>query len=514
MRWPIRNQILLPVATVLLLAVASTTMSSVYFASRKSEQVISEKMGRVADTLRSGIPYSANVLANMKGLSGAEFIVYDEEGTELTTTFSVPIDRTIRSSAVLIELSEAAGDESVVLSPENWLVTEVGDQSYFAFRFHRINSQQQDETVVVLYPSPSRWEAAKPPLIVGGCTLLVMMVISVLSANRMGRRIHKIQTDVAEIAAGNFHGIEITGANDSGPNDSGPNDELQDLTKSVNRMSRQLSEMQNTLQVTERSRLLGQLAGGLAHQLRNAVTGAQLAIQIHQRRCPLQVDKNRLINDERAGDDAHSDDTLSDDQQPADESLAVALRQLSLTETQIKSLLTVGKPENRPAVPQLLRELVDEVAALISPACEHAEIVFRKSLVEKVNIEKSNTEKSSVENYLLADSESVRTALLNLLSNAIDAVSSGTGTHSETGGEIDLHVVVDQSIISLTVSDNGPGPPPELAGRLTEVFVTGKQEGVGLGLALVQQIAEKLHGQLTWSRCENRTVFCLEIRNS
>ena len=48
--------------------------------------------------------------------------------------------------------------------------------------------------------------------------------------------------------------------------------------------------------------------------------------------------------------------------------------------------------------------------------------------------------------------------------------------------------------------DSGPGVAAEVAGRLFEPFVTGKPEGVGLGLAVARQVARAHGGQISWSR--------------
>ena len=57
------------------------------------------------------------------------------------------------------------------------------------------------------------------------------------------------------------------------------------------------------------------------------------------------------------------------------------------------------------------------------------------------------------------------------------------------------------------VRDTGPGPPPHLADRLFEPFVTGKEQGIGLGLAVAKQAADAHAATLDWFRDDGRTVF-------
>jgi nitrogen-specific signal transduction histidine kinase len=66
--------------------------------------------------------------------------------------------------------------------------------------------------------------------------------------------------------------------------------------------------------------------------------------------------------------------------------------------------------------------------------------------------------------------------------------------------------VGEQSAI-IEISDTGPGPPAAIADRLFEPFVTGKPEGIGLGLAVARHAIEMHEGNLSWRREHGKTVF-------
>lgn len=451
MRWGIRNQILLPFAAVLLTAIALTAVTSAWLAAERSERRIAERLARVLKTLRSSnIPYPPNVLAMMQGLSGVEYVVLNEDGEPTAATLEEPVAAGDVSS-VRIEPAE----DSPALSERT--VIELNGERYFATGYRRVNPYGRPETLIVLYPESqlraARREAALPPLIVGGVTLIALFLVSAWLAARIGRRIRRVQEQVARIAEGDFQEMP-TGKT---------RDEIFELVRSINRMSLKLREFEAAIQRTERSQLLGQLAGGLAHQLRNAVTGAKIAIQLHQRRCETEGDR---------------------------ESLDVALRQLALTEEHVKSLLSVGKREAGGRTPAELADILEDVAALVSPVCSHEGISF--------------TNRSTLKGPLrVADSESVRSAVLNLALNAVEAAGPN--------GVVEILTRLDNGEAVIEVYDTGPGPPPALAESLFEPFATGKPEGVGLGLALVKQTAETLGGQVGWERNDGRTVFRLRI---
>ena len=79
----------------------------------------------------------------------------------------------------------------------------------------------------------------------------------------------------------------------------------------------------------------------------------------------------------------------------------------------------------------------------------------------------------------------------NLARNAAEAMTGGGRFTVLT----DLH---DESLV-LEFSDDGPGIPPELEGRLFELFASGKEGGTGLGLAIVKKIVDEHGGKISYS---------------
>jgi two-component system nitrogen regulation sensor histidine kinase NtrY len=87
--------------------------------------------------------------------------------------------------------------------------------------------------------------------------------------------------------------------------------------------------------------------------------------------------------------------------------------------------------------------------------------------------------------------EAVKRALINLMDNAIAAVTEDRGGHPEHTEEIVVRTKLDTELsrVRLEVADSGPGVPPELYARVLEPYYSTKADGTGLGLALVASIA-------------------------
>lgn len=469
MRRPIRRQILIPFSLTLAAAVGTIAVSAAWLAARRSEQQSLRELNAILGTLASSpLTYSQSVLEKIHGLSGVELVALDETGRLVYSTLP-------DTSDALIEKSRRAPLMSVGQSISEFPRVGSGEARFFAARLASDGSANV-ASLVVLYPEASwreeRWAAAWPPLVVGAATLLIVFLISAWLAGRLGRRIGEVEELLSRIANGQFElattadAQRVSGEATSTEatvvsEPSEPLDELDALSRSASQLMIQLVELQQEIRHTEQVRLLAQLAGGLAHQLRNAVTGARLAIQLHDRRCDLADD----------------------------ESLSVALRQLALTEQQIRSLLSLGRREPREAEPAAVRDLIAEMEQLVTPHANHA------------HVELSVTCHAS--EAVVDDAESFRLAALNLALNAIEAAGAG--------GSVDIGCSPENESVCFEVRDSGTGPPPEIGDSLFDPFVTSRPEGVGLGLVLVRQTADRFGGSVDWHREGDQTVFRLRI---
>ena len=105
---------------------------------------------------------------------------------------------------------------------------------------------------------------------------------------------------------------------------------------------------------------------------------------------------------------------------------------------------------------------------------------------------------------LVGDPGQLGHLFLNVLTNALEAAGPG-GWVEVRWGEAPTQGVFAE------IRDSGPGPLPDVASRLFEPFVTGKPEGVGLGLAVARQVAAAHGGAIHWRREADGTCFRIEL---
>ena len=108
---------------------------------------------------------------------------------------------------------------------------------------------------------------------------------------------------------------------------------------------------------------------------------------------------------------------------------------------------------------------------------------------------------------VLVDRLQIDTVLHNLLANAIDALKSAESEQRR----ISVNATLSSSAVRITVSDTGPGLPPELARGVFRPFTTTKPEGMGLGLAISRSIVENHGGRLTAERTDRGAALSFTL---
>jgi signal transduction histidine kinase len=433
------------------LATLLATGACVWVAIRRAEREILQRLSSVAGGLTPvNFPPTPAILERLSGLTGARFAAFDADGQTIASAIpnAEPLAGVARELSRITRSNAAPRARSLRHEGSNYLATALP-----------LSQAEPFSTILVLYPETSlrqaQLEAAIPVLSLGALGLISMILVTTWVTQRMAAALRGIDHQLKRIGQGEFSAGVL-------PSRSS---ELDALARRVNALGEALRQMQETVRRTERARLLAQLAAGLAHQMRNAVAGARMAIQLHGTRC-------------RGPEE--------------DSSLSVALAQLSLTEEQMSSLLSLGRPEERALERFSIEELMREVGRLLGPAARHGGIELRIA---------AGPETATI----VGDRSAIRAALLNLTQNAIEA--AGRGGRVTLGADL----CPEANLARLVVSDTGPGPSPSVGASLFQPFVTTKAEGTGLGLAFVERVASEHSGSISWERRAGETWFQLDL---
>jgi signal transduction histidine kinase len=213
--------------------------------------------------------------------------------------------------------------------------------------------------------------------------------------------------------------------------------------QTIGQLQRQLAEKDRQLNRKTRLEMLGRMAAGLAHEIRNPLGGIQLYASLLRRDLEGDADKVRAL----------------------DRILAA----VSGLDTLVEDMLTYGRDlEPRKLIQSLTLPLEDALALSLALLAEKRIAIVRDFDGAEAEV----------------DRDMLARVFLNLIRNAAQAMAPG-GT---------LEITVRSRTVSLR--DNGPGIPAEVLEKLFTPFVTSKAKGTGLGLAIAQKIVEAHGGSI------------------
>ena len=230
------------------------------------------------------------------------------------------------------------------------------------------------------------------------------------------------------------------------------------LTQTVETLRHELSEKNRQLERRNRLAALGEMAAGLAHEIRNPLGGIQLYASM-----------------------------LTKDLAGHDEALRI-VRKISGGVKRLESLVE--------QVLQFTREIVAHPRRIDLPTVIEQAVEMAEKAMQERNV--TCRVRGPHDLAVSADPLLLGQALLNLLLNAAEAAQDGE-VCLEYGPATDNS---ESKQLSIVVRDNGPGIPPEILDRIFNPFFTTKETGTGLGLAIVHRIVEAHDGSIIASNQE------------
>jgi signal transduction histidine kinase len=295
-------------------------------------------------------------------------------------------------------------------------------------------------------------------LLVLGGVLLAALGVAMLLAERLSRPVRALTAATREIgrAGGIRRPVEVRSG-----------DEIGELAASFNAMAGQLTDAREQLVTAAKFAFVGEVAAGIAHEIRTPLGILRGSAQILARSLPA-------------------------DRPEAGELIDMIVSEVDRLDRVVAGLLEIA----RPRAPQIAPT---SIAGVVARALDFLDAQARKQHV---------TLRGEFAPYLRparCDAEQIYQVALNLLVNALQAVPEGGTIIARTvsGGD---------GRVGFEVSDNGPGIPEDIRERIFTPFFTRREGGTGLGLALVQRIVQSHNGTVSVESQPGRgTTFRVEL---
>ncbi len=208
-------------------------------------------------------------------------------------------------------------------------------------------------------------------------------------------------------------------------------------------------ETQRRMAQAERLATLGELMAGVAHEVRNPLTAIRGYVQILRQQTTDQIHQ---------------------------EYLSVVLKEIDSINKVIQQLLDFSRPRHSQWQQVSLNALVEETLVLVQTAGVQARVDFISELDNELSL-------------ISADRELLKQVLLNILINAVQAISARGKIRIRTWQYSD-------SQQAISIEDNGCGIDLSLQKKIFDPFFTTKASGTGLGLALSQRIINAHQGDI------------------
>jgi signal transduction histidine kinase len=394
-----------------------------------------------------------NSLAVNSESSISHIFIVDEEGKIFDSTEKKDIEKPFAKAFPDIAQSISTGD----LRGD---VGQIGDTPFRKLHFSITTSSEDDTGVpksakrdIYIVLSMKRLqqvkEAAERDRLIAFVLLGLLLIVTIaIFTKRITRPITELGQVAEKVAEGNL---------DFSAPVSGPK-EMRTLSQTFNEMLSGLRSKRNLeelLQRAERSAVVGRLASGIAHEIRNPLNFINLSIDHLRASFAPKEESSRAQY-------IHMLTTIKDE--------------LARLNRLVSDFLGYGRPAKLKIREIDARSLIEEVRDLVNTQAEQQGVA--------VNIEQDGHGDAKLQ----GDAELIKTCFSNLMINAIQAMPSG--------GALNISLRPDNGFLEIKFADTGVGIMPEDLGQIFEPYYSTKDTGIGLGLPLTKKIIEEHGGKI------------------
>lgn len=282
--------------------------------------------------------------------------------------------------------------------------------------------------------------------------------VAVLLAERMSRPLHELIRATQRIARGEqpLPPVRVRSR-----------DEIGELAQAFNTMARDLKRAQDDLVEAAKFAFVGEVAAGVAHEVRTPLGILRSSAQLLGRSLPA-------------------------DRSDSAELVEIIVSEVDRLDGVVAGLLELARPREPQIEPTPLAELVARALDFVDARAREKDITIHRSL-------------TAAQPPARCDPDQIYQVALNLLVNALQILPRG--------GRIAVRTLpAHDGRVGFAVSDNGPGIAEEMQERVFAPFFTMREGGTGLGLALVHRIVQAHQGLITLeSQVGHGTTFIVEL---
>jgi len=429
-------RIILPFTALFGLITVFSWILSSYLITRTLDRDLGRQMEQVAGLLsKSGFISNPAVLRQLKDVVRAEIVLFDPAGRVFGQTFSntgqkPPVDRLLPAPA-----NRSMAVRDMVFQGVRYRVV-----------LNSLNLAGHGPAYLSLWTPARESGLLKIKIIYGTGAIALFGVLAVAGAGFLIAR--TITAPLEELA-------RITGQVAEGDLTPrlkvGSRDEIGRLAESFNLMIDQLESYERRLVATEKLATAGQMAAGLAHEIRNPLTSIKMLGQVLQNRLP-EASANRQI-------------------------LVNMIQEIDRLDRIIQEMIHRTRPGDPAKAWCDLNREIDEVAA----------VAEERFLADGIRLVVEQDEHLPP---VYMDGPKIKQVLWNLMLNAREAMPRGGRLVVSTGRE-------GADMVRILVDDTGTGLGDHDHERFFQAFFSTKPEGVGLGLTMSREIVEKHGGRLT-----------------
>jgi signal transduction histidine kinase len=291
-----------------------------------------------------------------------------------------------------------------------------------------------------------------------GAVLAVGLALATLLADRVARPLRELTLAAKKIASGEATVPVVSTTS---------RDEVGELAAAFNQMAIDLRRAQSEVLEAAKFAFVGELAAGVAHQVRTALGVLRSSAQ--------------LLAPARDSSDAETRELVQIMHDELDHLAAV-----------VNQLVNLGRPRELAIEPTRLAGVVGRAAEFVDPQARAKGVTIRRA-------------SNGTDPLALCDEEQIYQVALNLLVNAVQL--------SPSGSEVVLALLApEERCVGFEVRDQGPGIAEELREKIFQPFFTRRDGGVGLGLTLVQRVVREHGGRLSVeSEVGKGSVFRVEL---